>query len=83
MDPRDDIRLLKYYHLLHNLRQKYLANENRERHILERCLYYDIQTCSNKKLSYRRGTARCVVSVEILSRPNYHATVQKYLYDKS
>ena len=83
MDPRDDIRLLKYYHLLHNLRQKYLANENRERNILERCLYYDIQTCSNKKLSYRRGTARCVVSVEILPRPNYHATVQKYLYDKS
>jgi len=30
---------------------------------------------SNKKLSYRRGTVRCVVSVEI----NCHATVQKLL----
>jgi len=36
---------------------------------------------SNKKLSYRRGTARCVVSVKIL--PNATQQWRNYLYDKS
>jgi len=35
----------------------------------------------NKKLSYRRGTARCVVSVEIL--PTATPQSRNYLYDKS
>ena len=35
----------------------------------------------NKKLSYRRGTARCVVSVEIL--PIATQQCRNYLYDKS
>jgi len=35
----------------------------------------------NKKLSYRRVTARCVVSVEIL--PNSTQQCRNYLYDKS
>ena len=34
-----------------------------------------------KKLSYRRGTARCVVSVEIL--PTAIQQCRNYLYDKS
>ena len=36
---------------------------------------------SNKKLSYRRGTARCVVSIEIL--PIATQQCRNYLYDKS
>jgi len=36
---------------------------------------------ANKKLSYRRGTARCVVSVEIL--PIATQQCRNYLYDKS
>ena len=36
---------------------------------------------SYKKLSYRRGTARCVVSVEIL--PVATQQCRNYLYDKS
>jgi len=36
---------------------------------------------NNKKLSYRRGTARCVVSVEIL--PISTQQCRNYLYDKS
>ena len=36
---------------------------------------------NNKKLSYRRGTARCVVSVEIL--PIATQQCINYLYDKS
>jgi len=35
----------------------------------------------NKKLSYRRGTARCVVSFEIL--PIATQQCRNYLYDKS
>jgi len=35
----------------------------------------------NKKLSYRRGTARCVVSVEIL--PIATQQCRNHLYDKS
>ena len=35
----------------------------------------------NKKLSYRRGTARCVVSVEVL--PIATQQSRNYLYDKS
>ena len=36
---------------------------------------------TNKKLSYRRGTARCTVSVEIL--PIAMQQCRSYLYDKS
>ena len=36
---------------------------------------------NNKKLSYRRGTAQCVVSVEILSIATQRC--RNYLYDKS
>ena len=36
---------------------------------------------ANKKLSYRRGTARCVVSIEIL--PIATQQCRNYLYDKS
>ena len=36
---------------------------------------------NNKKLSYRRGTARCVVSIEIL--PVATQQYRNYLYDKS
>jgi len=35
----------------------------------------------NKKLSYRRGTARCVVSIEILPIATHRC--RNYLYDKS
>ena len=46
---------------------------------------YAAQFCAalsqNKKLSYRRGTARCVVSVEIL--PIATQQCRNYLYDKS
>jgi len=35
----------------------------------------------DKKLSYRRGTARCVVSIEIL--PIAKQQCRNYLYDKS
>ena len=38
-------------------------------------------TRQHKKLSYRRGTARCVVSVEILSIATQQC--RNYLYDKS
>jgi len=40
----------------------------------------DVRKC-NKKLSYRRGIARCVVSVKIL--PIAKQQCRKYLYDKS
>jgi len=36
---------------------------------------------SDKQLSYRRGTARCVVSIEIL--PIATQQCRNYLYDKS
>ena len=36
---------------------------------------------SDKKLSYRRGTARCVVSIEIV--PIATQQCRNYLYDKS
>ena len=36
---------------------------------------------ADKKLSYRRGTARCVVSAEIL--PTATQQCRNYLYDKS
>ena len=39
-----------------------------------------MQNIYNKKLSYRRGTARCVVSVEIL--PTVTQQCRNYLYDK-
>jgi len=35
----------------------------------------------DKKISYRRGTARCVVSIEIL--PIAMQQYRNYLYDKS
>jgi len=40
-----------------------------------------IRTVRNKKLNYRRGTARCAVSVEIL--PIATQQCRNYLYDKS
>jgi len=39
------------------------------------------RTYKDKKLSYRRGTARCVVSIEIL--PIATQQCRNYLYDKS
>ena len=39
------------------------------------------QNFSNKKLSYRRGTARCIVSIKIL--PIATQQCRNYLYDKS
>ena len=44
-------------------------------------LIYRTELTTNKKLSYRRGTARCVVSVEIL--PIATQQCRNYLYDKS
>ena len=38
-------------------------------------------SCHNKKLSYRRGTARCIVSIEIL--PIATQKGRNYLYDNS
>ena len=44
--------------------------------------YTNVRTTSvYKKLSYRRGTARCVVSVEILPTATHQC--RNYLYDKS
>ena len=44
--------------------------------------YMGLGLCNlNKKLSYRRGTARCVVSIEIL--PIATRQYRNYLYDKS
>jgi len=40
-----------------------------------------LELTTDKKLSYRRGTARCVVSVEIL--PIATQQCRNYLYDKS
>ena len=42
---------------------------------------FTVQVKHNKKLSYRRGTARCVVSIEIL--PFATQQCRNYLYDKS
>ena len=39
------------------------------------------KSTQHKKLSYRRGTARCVVSVEILLVATQQC--RNYLYDKS
>jgi len=44
-------------------------------------LIYRMEPATNKKLSYRRGTARCVVLVEIL--PIATQQCRNYLYDKS
>ena len=44
-------------------------------------MYYNKKINTNKKLSYRRGTARCIVSVEIL--PIATQQCRNYLYDKS
>jgi len=50
-----------------------------------KCLWFRTRRISasyyNKKLSYRRGTARCVVSIEIL--PIATQQCRNYLYDKS
>jgi len=43
---------------------------------IEHCISVD-----DKKLSYRRGTTRCVVSIEIL--PIATQQCRNYLYDKS
>ena len=45
------------------------------------CLQCFDSTKINKKLSYRRGNARCVVSIEIL--PTATQQCRNYLYDKS
>jgi len=42
---------------------------------------YDYPNEHYKKLSYRRGTARCVVSIEIL--PIATQQCRNYLYDKT
>ena len=44
-------------------------------------LIYRTETTTKKKLSYHRGTARCVVSIEIL--PIATQQCRNYLYDKS
>ena len=47
--------------------------------------FHEMPSCASgtqdKKLSYRRGTARCVVSIEIL--PIATQQCRNYLYDKS
>jgi len=46
------------------------------------CCLHEIPVATyHKKLSYRRGTARCVVSIEIL--PIATQQCRNYLYDKS
>jgi len=45
------------------------------------CIRGRYLAANHKKLSYRRGTARCVVSVEIL--PIATQQCRNYLYDKS
>ena len=52
---------------------------NRRKPTPVRCLSWP--RSANKKLSYRRGTARCVVSIEIL--PIATQQCRNYLYDKS
>ena len=49
--------------------------------LTRKLLYYECIAKSNKKLSYRRGTARFVVSIEIL--PIATQQCRNYLYDKS
>jgi len=41
----------------------------------------ELEAFKDKKVSYRRGTARCVVSIEIL--PVATQQCRNYLYDKS
>jgi len=43
--------------------------------------FWENDISDNKKLSYHRGTARCVVSIEIL--PIATQQCRNYLYDKS
>jgi len=50
----------------------------RNKKVIRVSLIYRTEPTTNKKLSYRRGTARCVVSIEILPIAN-SATVQKVL----
>ena len=53
-----------------------------ERQTHEGNIYHgSIASCGNKKLSYRRVTARCVLSVVIL--PVATQQCRNYLYDKS
>jgi len=49
--------------------------------LLDRTFHRKVVHVGNKKLSYRRGTARCVVSIEIL--PLATQQCRNYLYDKS
>ena len=57
--------------------EKVSAGNERMRELwMARVLHY----FANKKLRYRRGTARCVVSVEIL--PVATQQCRNYLYDK-
>ena len=62
--------------LLSNCRNRSVLSNGKEVHSLS--FSYKRE---NKKLSYRRGTARCVVSVEIL--PTAAQQRRNYLYDKS
>jgi len=61
----------------------YKAGEKKELldTVKARKLAYYGHTMRNKKLSYRRGTARCVVLIEIL--PVATQQCRNYLYDKS
>ena len=64
---------------IHDFRQSTMAEAQRRE---GRCIYCTNNALAyNKKLSYRRGTARCVVSIEIL--PIATQQCRNYLYDKS
>ena len=72
----------RYLHVLTSLCNKVHVQCHSEFIVLEEekyCFMYEIPL--NKKLSYHRGTARCVVSIEIL--PIAKQQCRNYLYDKS
>ena len=72
----------------HCLESKYAYGTQKNTHTHNVCvnvnrLNYSTRSASDvhKKLSYRRGTARCVMSIEIL--PIATQQCRNYLYDKS
>jgi len=70
-------------HRVVELLQRYSGSDP-EKHALKDISYLErkcFKTRTNKKLSYRRVTARCVLSVEIL--PIATQQCRNYLYDKS
>ena len=73
METRDASIYKKYKSVRNKVR-----NETRNLQREERQVAFQ---CKDKKLSYRRGTARCVVSIEIL--PVATQQYRNYLYDKS